>query len=147
MVQGYLTNFSQGPPLKKQRLAYMLPQVREIGLCDSRDSRIGELENQLSELKHRLADVVKERDGMRKELGKEKKPFLQPRKPFCDLEPKAQFHKKSEIKKWLEKQFEKLPTDWKVVEVCLEFLYTWKQPKFTNSVIMAFVYHKMFPYL
>ncbi|EDO32150.1 predicted protein [Nematostella vectensis] len=120
MVQGYLTNFSQGPPLKKQRLAYMLPQVREIGLCDSRDSRIEELENQLSELKHRLADVVKERDGMRKELGKEKKPFLQPRKPFCDLEPKAQFHKKSEIKKWLEKQFEKLPTDWKVVEVQLE---------------------------
>jgi len=104
--EAFFTHFVVNPPLK-------FTSCHENRLADS-------VEDEISRLRMKIRELAEENKKLQKLLQKEIKPFISERKTFEELSPARKCHKKAEITKWLTQQFEKLPTEWKVIEVCDE---------------------------
>jgi len=117
------------PNLKRKRFDNIeVPEITERGvavedfICYQRnyEQEIMKLKQKIQSQERELSKVKNEVLSLRKDLLEERKPFQKTSKKFSELHRSSQYNKILDVKKWLCKQFEKLPKDWKAEQVQID---------------------------
>jgi len=79
-------------------------------------AEVKRLSRELDSARQKLADAAKSNMDLKSQLLKETRPFYNSKKKFSELDRFQK--KKQDMMKWFNYQFDKLPSAWKVNEVC-----------------------------
>lgn len=124
MAEAFVSHFYVEPPQKKRNSGFFIPFQSQTVFLNTQSvefrNEIVQKDARIQELQARVYALEKKNTAAEKlkiAKGKENRPFLEGRKPFGELTSCRKLHKKQEIKLWLTNQFQKLPQEWKVIEV------------------------------
>jgi len=118
----FFTEFFVGPPAKLARFENQVtlnaPTINFTKQLNDLQAEVKRLSRELDSARQKLADAAKSNIDLKSQLLKETRPFYNSKKKFSELDRFRKSHKKQEMIKWFNYQFDKLPSGWKVNEVC-----------------------------